>query len=63
VKEGSEAVFVTEDNKTFKFDAASLRKITPYLGHKVTVTGTVNGGRITIDRVDAAQHAADVHHQ
>ncbi len=51
VKDGSEAVFVTEDNKILKFDAASIEKITPYLGHKVRVTGTVEGSTLKIDSI------------
>ncbi len=51
VKEGSEAVFVTEDNKILKLDAASTAKITAYLGHKVSVTGKVEGTTLKIDTV------------
>lgn len=50
-KEGSEAVFVTEDNKTLKFDAASKDKIAAHLGHKVKVTGTVTGNVLKVDSV------------
>ena len=46
VKEGSTPVFVTEDNKILKVDAASSDKITQYLGHKVSVTGKVEGGTL-----------------
>jgi hypothetical protein len=48
VKAGSEPVFVTEDNKILKFDADSAKKIMPHLGHKVTVTGTVEGDILTV---------------
>jgi hypothetical protein len=51
VKDGSEAVFVTEDNKILKFDAASVKKITPHLGHKVSVTGKVDGGVLNVASV------------
>jgi hypothetical protein len=51
VKSGSEAVFVTEDNKTLKFDAASKERIKAHLGHKVRVTGTVDGGVLTVDSI------------
>src|SRR5882757_8191100 len=44
VKDGSEAVFVTEDNKILTFDKASAAKITPFLGHKVSVTGNIKDG-------------------
>ncbi len=51
VKAGSPAVFVTEDNKILKIDAASLSKVTPHIGHKVTVTGTVDNGALKIDAI------------
>ena len=51
VKEGSEAVFVTEDNKIVKFDAAAKDKIKPFLGHKVSITGSIKNGVLTIDTV------------
>ena len=50
-KEGSEAVFVTEDNKMLKFDAASLDKMKAHLGHKVRVTGSVAGNVLKVDSV------------
>jgi hypothetical protein len=53
VKEGSEAVFVTEGNKILKFDAASKEKIAQYLGHKVSVTGKVEGTTLKIDTITA----------
>jgi hypothetical protein len=53
VKEGSEVVFVTEDNKILKFDAASKEKIAQLLGHKVSVTGTVNGSTLKVDSITA----------
>jgi hypothetical protein len=51
VKAGSAAVFVTEDNKILKIDSASKDKITPHLGHKVTVKGKVNGDTLTVDSI------------
>jgi len=51
VKNGSDAVFVTEDNKTLKFDAASMDKIKAHLGHKVKVTGTVEGDVLKVETV------------
>ena len=53
VKAGSPAVFVTEDNKILKIDAASLAKVTPHIGHKVTVTGTVDGSSLKIDSISS----------
>ena len=55
VKAGSPAVFVTEDNKMIKIDAASMEKVTPMLGHKVTVTGKLDGGSMKIDSIADAK--------
>ena len=55
VKEGSAAVFVTEDNKILKLDAASSAKIEQYLGHKVSVTGKIEGTTLKIDTITALQ--------
>jgi hypothetical protein len=51
VKAGSPVVFVTEDNKILKIDAASKDKVTPLIGHKVTVNGKVDGGTLKIDTI------------
>jgi hypothetical protein len=51
LKQGSEAVFVTEDNKVLRFDAASKKKIETHLGHKVSVTGKVTGTTLSIDTI------------
>ncbi len=51
VKDGSAAVFVTEDNKILKIDAASMPKITPHLGHKVVVNGKADGGTLKIESI------------
>jgi hypothetical protein len=51
LKDGSTAVFVTEDNKVLHFDAASVEKIKAFHGHKVSVTGTVQGETLSIERV------------
>ena len=55
VKEGSEVVFVTEDNKIVKFDAAAKEKIKPFLGHKVNISGTVKNGVLTIDQISSVK--------
>ena len=55
VKEGSEAVFVTEDNKIVKFDAAAKEKIKPFLGHKVNISGTIKNGVLTIDQISSVK--------
>jgi len=51
VEAGSEAVFLTEDNKMVTFDAAAKEKIKPFLGHKVNVTGTIKNGVLTIEKI------------
>ena len=53
VKAGSPAVFVTEDNKILKIDAGSLAKVTPHIGQKVSVTGTVYRGTLKIDSISS----------
>jgi hypothetical protein len=51
VKGGSDAVFITSDNKVLKIDKGSMDQVTPHIGHKVTVTGKVTGDTIAIDSV------------
>src|SRR5262245_48917896 len=51
VKNGEEAVFVTEDNKTYKFDAASKEKMQAHHGHKVQVTGKIVNGLLQVESV------------
>ena len=46
-------MFVTEDNKILKIDAGSLAKVTPHIGHKVSVTGTVDSGTLKIDSISS----------
>ena len=53
VKDGSPAVFVTEDNKILKVDAASSAKLEQFLGKKVSVTGKVEGTTLKIDTITA----------
>ena len=48
VKEGAEAVFLTEDNKVVHMDGDSLEKAMPHLGHKVKVDGKVENGKLKI---------------
>lgn len=55
VKGGSAAVFVTEDNKVLKIDAASMKKIEPHLGHKVVVSGSAHDGTLKIDAIRSVQ--------
>jgi hypothetical protein len=51
VKGGAEAVFVTSDDKVLKIDKASMAKVQAHLGHKVTITGKVDGDTVTIDKI------------
>jgi hypothetical protein len=51
VKGGADTVFVTSDNKVLKIDKDSMEKVTPHLGHKVTVTGKVEGETITVESI------------
>jgi hypothetical protein len=51
VKGGADTVFVTSDNKVLMIDKESMEKATPHLGHKVTVTGKVNGDKLTIETI------------
>jgi len=51
VKSGEAVVFVTEDNKILKIEASSMDKVTPVIGHKVKVTGKVDGGKLTVDSI------------
>lgn len=51
VKGGTDAVFVTSDNKVLKIDDASKSKIMAHLGHKVTINGKVTGDTLTIRSV------------
>jgi Protein of unknown function (DUF5818) len=53
LKEGSSAVFVTEDNKVLRLDASSNAKAMPLLGHRVKVTGTATDGTLKVDTIAA----------
>lgn len=50
-KNGSLVVFVTEDNKVLKLDAASTKKAMSHLGHRVSVSGKVENGALKIDKI------------
>jgi hypothetical protein len=50
-KAGSALVFVTEDNKILKFDAASKNKVEPYLGHRVSLDGKLDSGALKVDKI------------
>jgi len=51
VKSGETVVFVTEDNKILKIDAASMDKVMPAIGHKVKINGKVDGGKVTVESI------------
>ena len=51
VKDGSAPIFLTQDNQVVKIDAGSIDKIMPQLGHKVKVTGTIDGGTLKVDTI------------
>ena len=53
IKGGAEAVFVSGD-KVLKLDAASQEKVKGHYGHKVTVTGDVDGDTLKIDTLKMA---------
>lgn len=49
MKKGSPAVLVTDDGKVYKL--SDQAKVTDHAGHKVTVTGKVEGDTIQVDSV------------
>jgi hypothetical protein len=53
VKKGAAPVFVTADGKVVKI--ANADKVTEHLGHKVKVTGKLDGETLTIDSVSMLQ--------
>jgi hypothetical protein len=53
VEGGSKPVFVTEDKKILQISDTS--KVMDHLGHKVTVTGTIDGDTLKVDEVKMAQ--------
>ena len=50
VKGGLAPVFVV-DGKVLKIDAPSVEKAKAHLGHKVPVTGKLNGDTVTIESI------------
>lgn len=51
VQEGSAPVFVTADNKIVKIAPDAMSRIMPLLGHKVTITGKIDGD--TLVKIDS----------
>jgi len=51
IRGGAEAVLVTSDRNVLKIAATSNDKIMPFLGKRVTVSGSVSNGALTIESV------------
>lgn len=49
VKGGASPVFVAEDGKVYKIDDPA--KVMEHVGHKVTVTGTMDGDTVKVESV------------
>jgi hypothetical protein len=49
VKGGQKAVLVTSDGKILQI--ADQEKVAAHLGHKVTITGKVDGETVSVDKV------------
>ena len=49
IKGGDAAVLVTEDGKVYKI--ADQAKVANHAGHKVTISGSLNGDTISVDSV------------
>lgn len=58
-KTGSPLVFVTEDNKVLKFDADSVGKVTPFQGHRVSLSGKLDNGVLKVDKVSSIKMDTD----
>jgi Protein of unknown function (DUF5818) len=50
IKGGSPAVLLSADNKVYKLDDQA--KVSEHAGHKVKVTGTLNGDTIKVDTIN-----------
>ncbi len=53
--EGATPIFLTADNKILKLDAESVAKAMPHLGHKVTITGKVDGETLKIESISTVK--------
>jgi hypothetical protein len=47
---GADAVLVSGD-QIYTIDKASMDKVTPHIGHQVTVTGKVDGKILTVESI------------
>ena len=52
---GEAIVFVTEDNKIYKIDAASMDKVNSVIGHKVKINGKLAGGKVVVDSISTLE--------
>jgi hypothetical protein len=50
IKGGADAVLVTSDG-VYTLDKASMEKVTPHIGHQVTVTGKLEGKTLTVESI------------
>jgi hypothetical protein len=50
IKGGADAVLVS-GGEVYTIDKASMDKVTPHIGHKVTITGKVDGKVLTVDSI------------
>lgn len=56
VKDGSAPVFLTADNKMIKVGTAAMAKIMPMLGHKVTLSGKIEGDTlVSVDTITSVK--------
>ena len=53
--EHSTPIFLTADNKVVKIDPASLPKALEHLGHKVEVTGKIEGDTLKIESISTVK--------
>jgi hypothetical protein len=51
VKEGAAAVFVVDDKV---YSISNAKKVSKYLGEKVTITGEINGDAVTVEKISKA---------
>jgi hypothetical protein len=55
VKEGSKVQFVNDaDKKVYDIDKAHWDAATSHVGHMVKVTGSVDNGTVTVEKIEAA---------
>jgi len=58
VKDGGKLQFVNDaDKKTYDIDKAHYEAAMAHVGHRVTVTGSVDGSALTVEKIEAAPPA------